>query len=265
MEAGEWDFHKMCWVVVGRGLLETSDKSVSIESGDFILLPQGCRHRFVDDTAEPLTLNILCVHPEAFDGGNLSIGKDDYWDCLIRQLPVGQALNARTRFHYNQLVELFRMALREQEKAILGWELALKQAANMLLLRFVRGDVAMKKDRIVCLEDEIEGALAYMELYFRESLQIQQMAENCGMSPRRFTELFKRKTGQTFTSWLVQRRVEFACQRLRESGHILYACHESGFNDPAYFYRVFKSVTGMTPGAYIEATWQGSETSDMLK
>ena len=77
------------------------------------------------------------------------------------------------------------------------------------------------------------------------------MAERCDLSPRRFTALFKDQTGQTFSHYLNQLRVEYAQQRLQQTGHILYACYESGFNDPAYFYRVFKKHTGQTPGQYL--------------
>jgi len=70
-------------------------------------------------------------------------------------------------------------------------------------------------------------------------------------SPRRFTALFKEQTGLTLNNYLNQRRIEHACRRLDETGHILYACHESGFNDLAYFYRVFKKISKMTPGQYL--------------
>lgn len=70
--------------------------------------------------------------------------------------------------------------------------------------------------------------------------------------PRRFIDIFKQVTGSTFNVYLNPRRIEFAIERLRETRHILYACYESGFSDPAYFYRVFKKQTGMTPGTFLK-------------
>lgn len=256
MEVGQWPFHKICWVVVGRGSLEVSERRVAVQPSDFLLIPAGCSHRFVDDTAEPLTLIILCVDPAAVEPLAPTAEGGSLWDCLIRQWPGYPALEARTRFHYNSLVDSFRRALREQEKRDIGWEICLKEAANHLMLRCVRKAVTLRDGGKRSLEEEIEGALDYMETQFHRSLRLEDMATRCGMSARRFTDLFKARTGLTFSRWLNRKRVEFACERLRESGHILYACHESGFNDLGYFYRVFKSVKGMTPGAYVRGAWK---------
>ena len=98
----------------------------------------------------------------------------------------------------------------------------------------------------------IEGVVDFLNGNFHEPQRIDEMAERCGMSPRRFTELFKVRTGQTFSYYLNALRINFAKERLQQTGHILYACHESGFNDLAYFYRVFKKHTGRTPGDYLD-------------
>jgi AraC-like DNA-binding protein/mannose-6-phosphate isomerase-like protein (cupin superfamily) len=253
MEMGEWPFHKICWVVVGHGRCEAAEEAAVLEPGDFLLIPARTPHRFVDDAAEPLTLIILCVHPEAVEPLRDPALGPSLWDYLIRQLPVMCPLVARTRFHYNSLVDNFRRALREQERAEVGWEICLKEVAHTLLLRFARQALNARNGMKRSLEDEIEGALDYMETQFHKPLRLDDMAQRCGMSPRRFTDLFKARTGLTFSQWLIRRRVDYACERLRESGHILYACHESGFNDPGYFYRVFKSVTGRTPGEFLRA------------
>ena len=97
----------------------------------------------------------------------------------------------------------------------------------------------------------VEGAVEYIRAHPYERLQIGDMAERCRLSPRRFTDLFKAETGQTFSQYLNEERIRYARRRLEETGHILYVCHESGFNDLAYFYRVFKKQTGQTRGEYL--------------
>ena len=97
----------------------------------------------------------------------------------------------------------------------------------------------------------VRGSIDYLDQHFYEAQRIEDMAERCYLSPRRFTALFKAQTGLTFSHYLNQLRVEYAQQRLQQTGHILYACYESGFNAPAYFYRVFKKHTGQTPGQYL--------------
>ena len=69
---------------------------------------------------------------------------------------------------------------------------------------------------------------------------------------RRLTTLFKERTGMTVIEYLTAKRIDYAKERLRQTGQILCAAYEAGFSDPAYFYRVFKKATGMTPGRFVE-------------
>lgn len=251
MAFGSWEFHKICWVAIGQGRLESERGSQFIGSRDFLILPAGWTHRFVDEPGSPLTLVILCLSAGFMEAGERRE--------LVKRIPGrgghGRALVARTRFHQAAIVSLFRKALREQAQRQAGWETALQSVADDMLLRFARGHLELNRSGTGqrSAEEAVRGAVAHIDAHPHETFQIEAMAERCGMSPRRFTELFKKQTGETFNHYVNRRRIEYACDRLRETGHILYACHEAGFNDLAYFYRVFKKQTGMTPGAFNKA------------
>lgn len=249
MVLGTWPFHKICWVPIGRGRLEFDRGETGIGRDGFLVLPAGWKHRFVDEPGAPLTLVILCLSEKFIASGERS----ELWRRVAGRCAPGKALAARTRFHLAELVRLFRRALREQDRRAPGWETALQSTADELLVHFVRGHVEIRNRGAgkSGAEQAVRGALEHIDSHPHEMFQIHTMAERCGLSPRRFTDLFKRRTGETFNHYINRRRIEYACDRLRETGHILYACHESGFNDPAYFYRVFKKQTGMTPGQFL--------------
>ena len=76
MELSSWEFHKICWVAVGKGMLETASKCTSIRANDFLLLPAGWPHRFVDDPKDPLTLVILCISKQFLSSGSK---KEEYF------------------------------------------------------------------------------------------------------------------------------------------------------------------------------------------
>jgi len=249
MEARAWPFHKIARVAVGRGSLEISGKSVAIRENDFMLLPAGRIHRFVDDVKHPLALVILCVsegHLAASPGRRRS----DLWTSALEQIPPCAPFRARTAFHRTRLEDAFRRALREQGSQAAGWETALAGVADQLLVNLVRGYGDPRTGRAPSSAEAIDGALDYIDDHVHEPLRIPDMAERCRLSPRRFTDLFKHRTGTTFNRYVNAKRVAHARRRLDETGHILYACHESGFNDLSYFYRVFKKITGKTPGQY---------------
>lgn len=253
MESGVWPFHKVCWVAVGRGCVEYSGNQRGIQQNDILLLPAGWSHRFVDDRSEPLTLVILCVATERVSRERHNEW-DSLWDAALGDGPVGAPRCGRTLFHQRELIDCFRVALREQDGQSPGWEIALRNIADDVLIRMARKQCVERKGRVDGSGIAIEGALEFINEHFYEPLRIDDMSERCGLSPRRFTALFKQRTGMTFSHYVNEKRIRFAQDRLRESGHILYACHESGFNDPAYFYRVFKKLTGMTPGDFIDGS-----------
>lgn len=250
MEVSEWPFHKICWVAVGRGALEGTERSTPIQADDFLLLPAGRAHRFVDDSSEPLTLVVLCISRK-FISGPGSGRLPELWESTLSHNAPGRPLCARTGFHHSALMESLRLALREQGNKRPGWEIALGSVASRVILSFARNHCEPREDHVRSSMRAVEGAIEYIDTHVHENLRIDDLAARSNLSPRRFTTLFKQRTGLTFSQYLNRRRIEYACQRLDETGHILYACHGSGFNDVAYFYRVFKKQTGMTPGEYL--------------
>jgi AraC-like DNA-binding protein len=233
------------------GALKGTRGEVPLKANDFLILPAGWPHCFVDDAKEPLTLMIVCISERYIsERPNEQLG--ELWQAALALSPLGQVRRARTAFHRNSLIERFRLGLREQENRHLGWETALELVAQRILLNFARGYTESIQAHVSSSLQTVIGAITYMDAHVYENLQIDDMAERCQLSPRRFTDLFKQHTGETFSHYLTRKRIEYACRRLDETGHILYACHESGFNDLAYFYRVFKKTTGKTPGEYLK-------------
>lgn len=253
MEMGVWPFHKVCWVVIGKGSLEFETRASAVGADDFLLLPAGRPHRFVDAPARPLTLMMFCISTQLLAAPRQP-DLSRLWRRGLKKCPAGQVAHAKSAFHRTELLALFRRSLREQARKDDGWTAAIRVCAENLIIEIARGHLMPREAWDRSGRQAIMGAVEYTDLHPYEHLQIETMAERCGMSPRRFTTLFKKQTGETFNRYLTRRRIEYAQTRLRETGHILYACHESGFNDLGYFYRVFKRTTGCTPGQYLEAS-----------
>lgn len=250
MQIEAWPFHKLCWVAVGSGRLESLSETVSLRQDDYLLLPSGWQHRFIDDRHAPLTLVILCIS-EQFLTGAVSGDLLSIWQDLIERYGQGTPLRAKTAFHRNLFSEAFRRALKEQGEGMPGWQSAMSASAIHALVSLARKHCEPSDEHVESSLRSVEGAIEMIRGNLHERWTIDRIAEACGMSSRRFTTLFKEITGETFTAYLNRERIAHACKRLHETGHIPYACHESGFNDLAYFYRVFKKLKGVTPGDYI--------------
>lgn len=94
----------------------------------------------------------------------------------------------------------------------------------------------------------LQKALMHIDQHFRESIDQKDLAQRCGMTPFRFSRLFKESFGLGFMEYILRKRMEFAKELLINSQMPITSIgYEAGFKDPSYFARAFKQCTGYTP------------------
>ena len=100
-------------------------------------------------------------------------------------------------------------------------------------------------------DDEIKRAQAWLFRNFKEEVRIEELAANMGMSPRNFARRFTSATGETPLDYLHRLRID-AARHLLETGskNIADVSQAVGYDDLAFFRRLFKRHTGSPPRAY---------------
>lgn len=82
---------------------------------------------------------------------------------------------------------------------------------------------------------------------------VAEIAASARMTPNHFSSLFRRHTGQTFSTFLSNRRLALAKKLLGDfTLNISEIASKVGFDDPGYFARRFRQVEGITPRAWRE-------------
>jgi len=91
-------------------------------------------------------------------------------------------------------------------------------------------------------------AVYYVAQNFRNKISSEDVAKLCAMSPFRFSRAFKEAFGMPFRDYVVRYRLREAC-RLLENPHatVTDVAFAVGFNDLAYFSRMFKRHLGVSP------------------
>ncbi len=101
-------------------------------------------------------------------------------------------------------------------------------------------------------DPRIEKALEILDRGYREKINIDELARLCCMSVSHFHALFKKETGTTPVEYRNHAAILNAQQLLLDDPSLpieeaAYAC---GFENTAYFRRVFHAETGLSPRAY---------------
>ena len=87
--------------------------------------------------------------------------------------------------------------------------------------------------------------------HFKTDINIAELASICHLTPSSFCRFFKKIHKKTYIDFLIEVRINFACQLILNNKFSVNAiCFECGFNNNANFYRQFKRIMGVTPSEY---------------
>lgn len=99
--------------------------------------------------------------------------------------------------------------------------------------------------------DIIDQAIAYMKENIQKSISLKQICDFVGYSESHFMSLFKNRTGFTPINYMIQLRMQAACQMLDFTDmRINQVCHKVGISDPYYFSKLFSKTIGVSPIQY---------------
>lgn len=94
-------------------------------------------------------------------------------------------------------------------------------------------------------------AIELIREQFRQNLTISGVAAEVGIHPFHFSKVFQQFQKQAVGEFINHLRVQFACQELTDSDKgLANIALDAGFADQSHFTRVFKQITGITPGAF---------------
>ncbi len=102
--------------------------------------------------------------------------------------------------------------------------------------------------------DVIYRAVDYVKKNYMKKITLEETAALVYLSPAYFSRIFKDEMGENFNSYVNQIRVEAARKLLlNESVSLTDISTLVGFEGQSYFSKVFKKLTGITPGKYRES------------
>lgn len=102
--------------------------------------------------------------------------------------------------------------------------------------------------------DVIYRAIDYVRKNYDKRINLEDAAANVFLSPAYFSRVFKEETGDNFNVYVNKVRIEAAKRLiLNEQISLVDISVMVGFEGQSYFSKVFKKMTGVTPGKYRES------------
>jgi transcriptional regulator GlxA family with amidase domain len=98
---------------------------------------------------------------------------------------------------------------------------------------------------------QISDMQAWLATHFSVANPVDEVIKRCGVPQRTFKRRFKLATGHTPIDYVQRLRVEDAKRRLeRTDAPVDEISWKVDYEDPAFFRRLFRRTTGLSPGSY---------------
>lgn len=105
--------------------------------------------------------------------------------------------------------------------------------------------------------DVIFRAVDYVKRNYMKKITLEEVSSHVYLSPSYFSKVFKEEMGSNFNTYLNHVRIEMSKKLLLDDSIVLVdVSNLVGYEDQSYFSKVFKKMTGVSPGKYRESRGQ---------
>ncbi len=97
----------------------------------------------------------------------------------------------------------------------------------------------------------VEKLKRYLETHYQENISLKMLEDEFFFNASYISRIFKIKTGENYSDYLLRLRIQRAKHLLKNSGYSIRQISEMvGFSSSKYFSKVFKDIEGVQPITY---------------
>ncbi|MCX6961321.1 MAG: AraC family transcriptional regulator [Verrucomicrobia bacterium] len=98
---------------------------------------------------------------------------------------------------------------------------------------------------------DLTKSIEFMRANVACSLTLQELSRHAGLSPTRYSALFREQTDSSPVEHHIRLRMQAACHYLDTTAlSVKEVAAKLGYDDPCYFSRIFQKILGCSPPAY---------------
>ena len=218
----------------GEGHIYVENREYRIGSHQAFCIPRGKKHRYYADKKNPWS--IFWVH---FKGENT-----DYYP-----LDKCEIIDINSHNGEQRIITLFDVLFRVLERNYTqGNFIYISQVLGLILSEIYYRE---KADEVSIQNRHVTAIVRYMHKHMGENLKLEDLAEKMQLSKSYINAVFKKYADRAPIDFFISLKMQEACRLLKSTDlHVAEVGQCLGYEDPYYFSRIFKKVTGVSPKEY---------------
>ena len=246
-----WHFHpeyELTYIIKGKGRRMVGDSIENFAEGDLILLGPDTPHTWVSDKLKRGTCRAMVIQfSESFMEPFLAIPEIKKIKTLLSYAKLGIHFIAGKKHNIEDAINQIYAA--RGVLLLTSFFNFLNTLSGLQSKILASSNYQKVKDKQN--ERRINKVLHYIQHNFKERLSLHTAAGLIHLSESAFCKYFKRSLGKTFSDYVNEIRIAHACSLLIETDRpISTIAYECGFENVAYFNRIFLKKKNVQPGRY---------------
>ena len=242
-------FYELTFVLGGRGTYEILRdhehiETIEVEQNNILLWDGNVPHRAKDAVGDPLR-QIIFIFDEEY------LIQPGIKKALEKKLTLYNPIVLKNPLYTLSIKPLMRTVLMEKWSRKPLFEEAVFGTLINILTNLLRTYSGLERAFDTNLDMRVRKAASFIHENFYTHIRLKDIASYCSLSVRRFSELFKKETGQSFLQYLHACRIDWAKKQMQETDKsITNIAFEAGYDDSGHFVKNFKKYEGITPSQY---------------
>jgi len=254
-----WHYHPELEIMLiqeGTGSIFVGDNITKFEPGTLVIIGKNLPHLWQNDKnyfadESQLAVSGITIHfNEGFAGSLLEIPEMSSLRNLLTRASRGiEFLGEANSAIRNRIKKMFELSGYEQIMCFLEILHMLSIHPKYRSLSSLGYMDSFKEIR----DSKILPVYEYVMNNFKDNITLNTVAGIANMNASAFSRYFASAQKKTFTQFVNEIRIGYACKLLIDGQHnVSEACFESGFNNLSNFNRQFLSIKHMSPSTYVK-------------
>jgi len=235
-------FTELFYVVDGKGEFNIQGQRFPVKPNDFVIINPQVEHTELSSPDEPLEYIVLGINGLSFS--NLT--------------PVSEGGHPFSFFNLRDeqkdILRYLNAMVQEATSQSMSYELVCHNLLEILLIKILRHqhfDLEVGKQSKAT--KDISFIKHYLETYYHESIQLEDLASMTHLSRFYISHSFKKEIGMSPMEYLIDIRIKESKILLRTTNYSIAQGEDIvGFTTPTYFSKQFRKSTGISPTDYRE-------------